>query len=77
MIYSDSRGQSEELHFIKEKQTKQNKKRATIAQLSRKEPRTESGKKKKWQTYETKLHGGHLGPHDRFLRKYNVIENRE
>lgn len=37
--------------------------------------RTEENEKKK--THETKLHGGHFGPHDHFLRKYNVIKNRE
>lgn len=68
MIYSDSRGQSEELHFIQEK--RKTCKHSTAEQRI-------GGRKKEKKTYETKLYGGHLGPHDHFLRKYNVIENRE
>ncbi len=67
MIYSDSRGQSEELHFIQEKRK--------ACKHSSAVQRIEGRKKKK--TYETKLYGGSLGPHDHFLWKYNVIENRE
>ncbi len=64
MIYPDSRGQSEELHFIQEKWK-------TCMHSTAEQNR---GKEKE-KTYETKLYGGRLGPHDHFLRKYNVVEN--
>lgn len=54
MIYSDSRGQSEELHFIKEKQTKQNKKTCNHSTAEQERAENRIGEEEKMTNIQNK-----------------------